>query len=85
MGIPASSLAGKRGLVIGIANSQSIAYGCARALRQAGASLAVTYLNDKAEKHVRPLGDEMECAIVMPCDVRISGQLEAVYERIAAE
>ena len=46
----------KKGLIIGIANSQSVAYGCAKAFARAGASLAVTYLNAKAEPYVRPLG-----------------------------
>ena len=47
-------LEGKRGLVIGIANDQSIAWGCAKAFRAFGAELAVTYLNDKAMKYVSP-------------------------------
>ena len=52
-------LAGKRGLVAGIANDSSIAYGCARAFRAAGAELAVTYLNAKAEPYVRPLAESL--------------------------
>ena len=46
------ALKGKKGLVVGIANDQSIAWGCARAFRALGADLAVTYLNDRAKKHV---------------------------------
>lgn len=79
------SLNGKRGLVAGIANEHSIAYGCAQALRAAGAELAITYLNEKAERHVRPLAEQLESPIIVPCDVRISGQLESVFETIAKE
>ena len=78
-------MAGKRGLIVGIANDQSIAYGCARAIRRAGAELAVTYLNDRAEPHVRPLAEQLGASLVVPCDVRESGQLEAVFERIATD
>lgn len=76
------SLAGKKGLVVGIANEHSIAYGCAKAFRSAGADLAITYLNAKAEPYVRPLAEELESPIIVPCDVREPGQLEAVFERI---
>jgi enoyl-[acyl-carrier protein] reductase I len=80
-----TSLANKRGLVVGIANDQSIAYGCAEAFHAAGAELAVTYLNEKAKPHVAPLAESLEAPIFMPCDVRNPGELEAVYERIAKE
>ena len=63
-------LTGRRGLVAGIANDSSIAYGCARAFREAGAELAVTYLNAKAEPHVRPLAEALGAPIIVPCDVR---------------
>ncbi|WP_373565787.1 enoyl-ACP reductase FabI [Paraburkholderia bryophila] len=75
-------LAGKRGLVVGIANEHSIAAGCATVFRAAGAELALTYLNDKAEPFVRPVAQALESCIVLPCDVRIPGQLEAVFARI---
>lgn len=77
-------LTGKRVLVVGIANKSSIAYGCAEALRFAGADLAVTYLNAKAEPHVRPLAEALNASIVVPCDVRVPGELEAVFETIRA-
>lgn len=80
-----TSLEGKRGLVVGIANEMSIATGCAEAFRAAGAELAVTYLNDKAEPFVRPVADRLGAAIMVPLDVRIPGQMEAVFERIASE
>ncbi len=83
MKMPAGfDLSGKRGLVVGIANEQSIAYGCAKALRAQGASLAATYLNNKAEQYVRPLTDDLGCELIMPCDVRVEGQLEAVFAQI---
>lgn len=76
------ALAGKRGLVVGVANQASIAYGCARAFRAAGAELAITYLNDKAEPFVRPLAEGLGAALVLPCDVRQAGALEAVFDQV---
>ncbi len=73
---------GKVGLVIGIANENSIAYGCAKMFRAAGAELAVTYLNAKAEPYVRPLAEQLGSKIILPCDVREPGALEAVFARI---
>ena len=75
-------LKGFRGLVVGIANENSIAYGCAAKLRAFGADLAVTWLNDKAERFVRPLAEELQADIMMKMDVDQPGQLEAVYDRI---
>lgn len=76
-------LKGKKGLVLGIANADSIAYGCAKAYRRAGADLAVTYLNEKARPHVEPLAQELSAEIFEPCDVRESGQLESLFETIS--
>lgn len=78
-------LEGKRGLVVGVANKDSVAYGCARAFRTAGAELAVTYLNEKAEPFVRPVAESLGSQIIMPCDVREEGQLEAVFANIASQ
>ncbi|MBA4418617.1 MAG: enoyl-[acyl-carrier-protein] reductase FabI [Syntrophus sp. (in: bacteria)] len=75
-------LEGKKGLILGIANENSIAYGCAKSFNLLGAELAVTYLNEKAEGHVRPLAEGLKCPIIMPVDVEIEGQLEAVFEKI---
>ena len=75
-------LGGKRGLVVGIANDHSIAAGCAAAFSQAGAELAITYLNEKAEPYVRPVAESLAAPIIVPCDVRIPGQLESVFEAI---
>ncbi len=75
-------LKGKKGLVIGIANEQSIAYGCARVFRQAAAELAVTYLNEKAEPHVRPLAKQLGAALILPCNVQDDSQVEAVFQAV---
>ena len=78
-------LEGKKGLIVGIANDQSIAWGCAKAFRAFGAEVAVTYLNDKAKKFVAPLAEELEAPIFMPLDVNAPGQMEAVFKRIEKE
>ncbi len=75
-------LTGQRALVVGIANDQSIAYGCAKAFRTAGADLAITWLNEKARAHVEPLAREMDAAIAAPLDVSVQGELEAVIDTI---
>jgi enoyl-[acyl-carrier protein] reductase I len=85
MSIPVAKaplLEGKRGLIVGIANDQSIAWGCARAFRALGAEVAVTYLNEKAKRFVEPLAKELEAPIFMPLDVSVEGQTEAVFEQI---
>ena len=74
-------LEGKKGLVVGIANENSIAYGCAGAFRSFGAELAITYLNDKAKPYVEPLAAALEASIFLPLDVQVEGQLEAVSGR----
>ena len=83
--VKAKLLEGKRGLIVGIANDKSIAWGCAKAFRALGAELAVTYLNDKAKKFVEPLARALEAPIFMPLDVSVAGQMEAVFERISKE
>ena len=75
-------LRGRRGLVVGIANEHSIAFGCAAKLRAFGAELAVTYLNEKSEAYVRPLAEELKASLVLPLDVEQPGQLHAVFDRI---
>lgn len=76
------SLQGKKGLIVGIANDQSIAYGCAEVMQSQGAELAITYVNAKAEPYVRPLATRLKSPLIVPCDVRDPGQLEAVFEAI---
>ena len=78
-------LRGRRGLVVGIANEHSIAFGCAEKLRALGAELAVTYLNAKAEPFVRPLAQNIQASLILPLDVEQPGQLDAVFDRIAQE
>ena len=80
--VKARLLDGKRGLIVGIANENSIAWGCAKAFRAFGAELAVTYLNEKARTFVEPLARELEAPIVMPLDARTPGQIEAVFDRV---
>ncbi|HDR28864.1 enoyl-ACP reductase FabI [Rhodovulum sp.] len=77
------SLEGQTALVVGIANDQSIAWGCARALKAQGAKLAVTWLNDKAEPHVRPLAEDLGAEFVAPLDVRDADQMDALFAEIA--
>jgi len=78
-------LAGRRALVVGIANEHSIAYGCAKAFRETGAEVAITYLNDKARPYVEPLAVGLGSSIFLPLDVAIPGQLETVFGAIATQ
>ena len=80
--IPHPPLKGKKALVVGVANNQSIAYGCAKAFHELGADLAVTYLNEKSRKFVEPLASGLKAPIFMPLDVATPGELEAVFEKI---
>lgn len=75
-------LTGKKGLVLGIANEQSIAFGCSHVFQQAGAELAITYASDKAQPYVRPLAEKLDASIIMPCDVRNEGQVAALFEAV---
>jgi len=77
-------LAGRKALVVGVANDQSIAYGCAKAFRAAGAELAVTWLNDKARPHVEPLANALGADITAPLDVTKPGELETVFDLVAS-
>lgn len=76
-------LKGKRGLVVGIANDASIAWGCAKAFRDHGAELAVTYLNDKAKTYVQPLADALRAPICIKLDVTQPQEQKALFEMIA--
>ena len=78
-------LKGKKALVTGIANDQSIAWGCAKAFRAFGADLAITYLNDRARPYVEPLAKDVQAPLLMPLDLQQKGQLEAVFDNIAHE
>src|SRR5258705_13867098 len=77
-----ASLEGRKALVVGIANENSIAWGCAKWLRALGADVAVTYLKGKAKKFVAPLADQLEATIFMPLNGSQPGPMEAVFARI---
>jgi enoyl-[acyl-carrier protein] reductase I len=83
--IDLSSLAvlkGKKALVTGIANDQSIAWGCAKAFHAFGADIAITYHGEKTKRYVDPLAKKMDASIYMPLDVRKPGDLEAVFDAV---
>ena len=75
-------LKGKRGLVVGVANGDSIAFGCAAKLRAFGAEIALTYLNDKAKPHVEPLARQIDADVLLPLDVMQPGQMQAVFDHL---
>src|SRR5215468_843224 len=83
--LPAAPLKGSKALVVGVANQHSIAYGCAKALRELGAELALTYVNEKTRTYVEPLARELAAPIFMPLDVATPGMLENVFGRITEE
>jgi len=78
-------LEGKRGLIVGVASENSIAWGCAKAFHALGAKTAITYLNDKAKPYVEPLARAIDASILMPLDARVPGQMEVVFARIEKE
>ncbi|KAJ8139021.1 hypothetical protein OY671_007765 [Metschnikowia pulcherrima] len=82
---PSVDLSGKRGSVVGIANEHSIAAGCAQAFRACGARSAATYPNEKAKPFVQPVADASGVEWSAPCDVRVPGESEASFARVAAE
>ena len=80
---PVVSLQGKHGIILGIANDASIAWGCAQAMHAAGAELALSYLNDKAKPYVEPLAQRVGAPIFLPCNVEKPGEIEAIFEAAA--
>jgi len=76
------SLAGKKAVVIGIANEESIAFGCAKAFHAQGAEIAVTYQNEHAERFVRPLAEKLNASIILPLDVCEEPQFERLFQII---
>jgi enoyl-[acyl-carrier protein] reductase I len=78
-----SILAGKRGLVMGVANNRSIAWGIARAARAHGAELALTYQGDALKKRVEPLAAELQAAVVGHCDVTDGATMDAVFAEVS--
>ena len=73
-------LEGKKGLVVGIANDHSIAWGIAKCLHEEGASMYLTYQNDSIKKRVEPLSQKINCLGIMPCDVSDTASLESVRD-----
>lgn len=76
-------LEGKRGLVVGIANQHSIATGCAAAFAQAGAQLAITYLDEHSKPYVEPVANNLNAQLFLPLNIQDDSQLDAVFEKIA--
>lgn len=81
---PSGLLAGRKALIVGVANEASIATGCAQAFRQCGADVALTYQNDKALPHVRPVAEALGAELLLPLDVTQEAQLDAVFAAIEA-
>ncbi|AZG12394.1 enoyl-ACP reductase FabI [Cupriavidus pauculus] len=81
--VPTPPLSGQRVLIVGVANEDSIAWGCARAFRELGAEIALTYLNDKAYPHVAPLAERVDAPILMPLNVEDDAQMDALFDHIA--
>jgi enoyl-[acyl-carrier protein] reductase I len=79
----AKLMAGKRGIVFGVANNRSIAWGITKACHGQGAEIALTYQGDAIKKRVEPLADEIGSKLVLPCDVTDEGSVEAVFKALA--
>ncbi len=75
-------MTGKRGIIFGLANDKSIAWGIAQQLHAAGAELAYTYLNEALEKRVRPLAESLDGKIILPCDVQNEEEMVAVFAEL---
>jgi len=75
-------LRGRRGLIIGVANEHSIAFGCAAKLRGFGAEVALTYLNEKAKRFVEPLAQRIDASMLLPLDVSENGTIAALFEQL---
>jgi enoyl-[acyl-carrier protein] reductase I len=82
-GAASGILAGKRGLIMGVANNRSIAWGIAKAARRHGAALALTYQGDALKKRVEPLARELDAAVVGHCDVTEGATMDAVFAEVS--
>jgi len=82
MSNPTALMAGKRGLVMGVANDRSIAWGISKALHEHGAELAFTFQGEALEKRVRPLADKVGSSMVLPCDVTDTESMDATFAEI---
>ena len=76
-------MAGKRGLILGVANNRSIAWGVTRACAEAGAEIALTYQGEALKKRVVPLAEQIGARIVLPCDVTDAASVDAVFDAVA--
>ena len=85
MGNGAQLMAGKRGLIMGVANDRSIAWGIARAVADQGASLAFTFQGEALEKRVRPLAEQVGGDIVLPCDVTDSDSMDTLFSELESQ
>ena len=84
MSVPKGTLmAGKRGLIMGVANNRSIAWGIAKACAAQGAEIALTYQGDAIKKRVEPLAAELGSGLVLPCDVTDTASMDAVFETLS--
>jgi len=80
-----TSFAGKKALVVGIANERSLAWSIAQKLKEGGAEIGVTFLNEAMERRVRPLGERLEASLIEPCDVSDEGQIDALFDQVKAK
>ena len=78
-------MSGKRGLIMGVANNHSLAWGITRALHAQGAELAFTYQGEVLEKRIRPLAESVNGKIILPCDVTNPDSIEAVFKTLKAQ
>lgn len=78
-------MTGKRGIIFGVANDMSIAWGIAQQLKEQGATLAFTYLNEALEKRVRPLAESLDAELILPCNVSDDKEIEAVFKEVESQ
>ena len=75
-------LTGKKGIILGVANDKSIAWGIARKAHEEGAALAFTYLNEVFEKRVRPLAESLDSELILRCDVSKDAEIEVAFQEV---
>ncbi|MEZ4600314.1 MAG: enoyl-ACP reductase [Syntrophotaleaceae bacterium] len=75
-------MTGKKGIIFGVANDMSIAWGIAQQLKDAGATLGFTYLNEALEKRVRPLAESLDAELILPCDLAKDEDIDAVFQEV---
>jgi enoyl-[acyl-carrier protein] reductase I len=80
---PAALMAGKRGLILGVANERSLAWGIARAVVEHGGEVALTFQGDALQKRVQPLAESIGCDLVLPCDITDDNEVDSVFAALA--